>query len=163
MPWSPWGWGPLLATSAACKALEIRKEVEKIFLAPTYSFFFRGNPRGGGGGGGVQKNRKIFFRTPKPEISSTLTHLFGFGRCKEDIFKVTIDVSADMGGICVSGHKDPLSVPATVQRPPWPLISGQKCYITPAFSGVPNKGDNIKAQKSNKNQKKFLLCRTSYL
>ena len=25
--------------------------------------------------------------------------------------------------------------------------SGRKCYITPAFSGIPNKGDRIKAQK----------------
>ena len=70
---------------------------------------------------------------------------------------MTIDVSADMGGICVSRHKDPRSVPAAVQRPPWPLIrrpkSGQKCYITRAFWGVPNKGDKIKAQKSNKKQK----------
>ena len=72
------------------------------------------------------------------------------------IFKVTIDVSADMRGICVSGHKDPRSVLVAVQRPPWPLIgrpkSGRKCYITAAFSGVPNEGDEIKAQKSNKNK-----------
>ena len=27
---------------------------------------------------------------------------------------------------------------------------GRKSYITPAFSGVPNKGDNIKAQKQKK-------------
>ena len=27
--------------------------------------------------------------------------------------------------------------------------SGRKCYIARAFSGVPNKGDTIKAQKKN--------------
>ena len=27
--------------------------------------------------------------------------------------------------------------------------SGRKCYITPTFSGVPNKGDKIKEQKKN--------------
>ena len=31
--------------------------------------------------------------------------------------------------------------------------SGRKCYITPAFSGIPNKGDQIKAKKNKKKQK----------
>ena len=31
--------------------------------------------------------------------------------------------------------------------------SGWKCYITPAFSGIPNKGDKVKAKKSQKKQK----------
>ena len=53
--------------------------VEKKVLVPAYSCFF--------GGGGSKKMHKICFRTPKPEISSTLPHLFGFGRCKEDIFQ----------------------------------------------------------------------------
>ena len=32
----------------------------------------------------------------------------------------------------------------------WGPTSGRKCYITPAFSGIPNKGDNIKATKKTK-------------
>ena len=43
--------------------------------------FFRG------GGGTKKKLREILFWTPKAEIFSTLPHLFGFGRCKEDIFE----------------------------------------------------------------------------
>ena len=39
------------------------------------------------GWGTKKKSREIFFHTPKPEISSTLPHLFGFGRCKEDMFQ----------------------------------------------------------------------------
>ena len=38
-------------------------------------------------GGEYKKNLHKIFSTPKPEISSTLPHLFGFGRCKEDIFQ----------------------------------------------------------------------------
>ena len=49
------------------------------------AFFSGGTPRGGGG---TEKNsRENFFQAPKTEISSTLPHLFGFGRCKEDIFQ----------------------------------------------------------------------------
>ena len=71
------------------------------------SFLGRGYRRRGGGG--TKKFARNFFPQffsgpEKPEISSTLPHLFGFGRV---FFKVTIDVSADMGGICVSQHKDP--------------------------------------------------------
>ena len=70
----------------------------KKFLVPAYSYFFVGYPQRRGGGVATKKNsREIFLRAPKPEISSTLPHLFGFGRCKEDIFKVTINVSSDMG------------------------------------------------------------------
>ena len=29
---------------------------------------------------------------------------------------------------------------------------GRKCYVTPTFSGIPNKGDKIKAQKKQKKQ-----------
>ena len=36
--------------------------------------------------------------------------------------------------------------------------SGRKCYITLAFSGIPNKGDNIKAQ--GKTKKIFILFLT---
>ena len=62
--------------------------------------FFRGlSPEGEGG---TKKNwRENFFGTPKPEIFLSLPHVFGFGRCKEGIFKVTMDISTDMGGICV--------------------------------------------------------------
>ena len=46
-----------------------------------------------------------------------------------------------------------------------PLIgrpkSGRKCYITPAFSGVPNKGDKIGAQKRPKKPKHFHCVTTS--
>ena len=31
--------------------------------------------------------------------------------------------------------------------------SGWKCYITPAFSGIPNKGDKVKAKKKSKKTK----------
>ena len=31
--------------------------------------------------------------------------------------------------------------------------SGRKCYITPAFSGIPNKGDKVKAKKKQKKTK----------
>ena len=120
--------------------------------------FFRGVPLEEGGVGYKKNSREIFLEAPKPEISSTLPTSLGLEGTRRIFFKVTIDVSANMGGICVSGHKVPRSVPAAVQRPPWPLIgrpkSGRKCYITPAFWGVPDKGDKIKAQKSNKKQQK---------
>ena len=84
--------------------------------------------------------------------------------------KVTIDVSAGMGGICVSRHKDPRCVPAAVQRPPWPLIgrpkSGRNCYKTPTFrGGSPTKGTRSKHQKKATKgiNKKFPLCPTSYV
>ena len=32
--------------------------------------------------------------------------------------------------------------------------SGRKCYITSAFSGIPNKGDKVKAKKRQKNKNK---------
>ena len=31
--------------------------------------------------------------------------------------------------------------------------SGQKCYITPTFSGIPNKEDKVKAKKKKQNNK----------
>ena len=39
---------------------------------------------------------------------------------------------------------------ATSPLPSGGPTSGRKCYVTPAFSGIPNKGDKIKAQKKNK-------------
>ena len=39
------------------------------------------------GGYEKQNSRKNLFRAPKPEISLTLPHVFGFGRCKEGIFQ----------------------------------------------------------------------------
>ena len=83
--------------------------------------------------GGVRKKiRAKFLSGPQklkcPQLYPTS---FGLEGARRIFFKVSIDVSADMGGICVSGHKGPRSVPATVQRPPWPLIdrprSGRKC------------------------------------
>ena len=47
--------------------------------------FFRGVPPEGGGG--TKKKFAKFFRTPKPGISLSLPHVFGFGRCKEGIFQ----------------------------------------------------------------------------
>ena len=35
----------------------------------------------------------------------------------------------------------------------WGATSGLKCYVNPAFSGIPNKGDKIKALKKQKKQK----------
>ena len=32
-------------------------------------------------------------------------------------------------------------------------IGGWKCYITPAFLGIPNKGDKVKRKKRQKKQK----------
>ena len=36
----------------------------------------------------------------------------------------------------------------------WGATSGRKCYRTPAFSGIPNKGDNIKAHGKTKGRKR---------
>ena len=48
--------------------------------------FFRGVPPEGEGG--TKKNsRENFSRTPKPEVSLSLPHVFGFRRCKEGIFQ----------------------------------------------------------------------------
>ena len=78
-------------------------------------------------GGGTKKNCMKFFSRPLnlnfPQLYPTSLDSEGGGRI---FFKVTIDVSADMGGICVSGQKDPRSVSAAVQRQPWPLISRPK-------------------------------------
>ena len=128
---------------------------QKKILGTGVSSFFRGVPPKEGG---VQKNsHERFSGPPKPEISSNLPHLLDLEGARRKFIKVTIDVSTDMGEFCVLGHKHPESIPAAVQRPPWPLIgrpkSGQKCHITPAFSGVPNKENKIKAQKSNKKPK----------
>ena len=113
----------------------------------------------GGGGGGARKNfrAKIFSGPQNLKFPQLYPASLGLEGARRIFFKVTIDVSAHMASICALGHKDPRFVPALVQRPPWPLIgrpkSGRKGYITPAFSGVPKKGDKIKAQKSIKNQK----------
>ena len=32
--------------------------------------------------------------------------------------------------------------------------SGRKCCVTPAFSGIPNKGDKMEAKKNKKNKTK---------
>ena len=78
--------------------------IEKKSLVPAYSFFIGGTP-GGGGGGGRKKFARNFFLVMKfPQLYPTSLGLEGARRI---FFKVTIDVSADMGGICVSGHKDP--------------------------------------------------------
>ena len=71
-------------------------------MVPVCSFFFGGYPRRGGGD--EKKFAKFFSRpqTLKFPLYPTSLGLEGARR----IFKVTIDVSADMGGICVSGHKD---------------------------------------------------------
>ena len=115
--------------------------------------FFRGVPPEGRGGGYGKKSREIFFRTPKPEIPQLYPISLGLEGARRIFFKVTIDVSADMGGSCVLGHKDARSVPA-VQRRPWPLIgkpkSGRKCYITLHSRGSPTKGTSTKAQKHKK-------------
>ena len=37
--------------------------------------------------------------------------------------------------------------------------SGQKCYITPAFSGIPNKEDKVKAQKQKSKKNKTKISR----
>ena len=148
-----------------CSFAQSQGGVEKNSWYLRTAFFFAGYPRRRGGGG-TKKNLRQIFSGPQnlkfPQLYPTSLGLEGARRI---FFKVTIDVSADMGGICVSGHKDLRSVLAAVQRPPWPLIgrpkSGRKCYITPVFSGVPNKGDKIKATKTK--SKKFPLCPTSYL
>ena len=121
------------------------------------AFFFGGYLRRRWGGGVRKKFTKIFSGPQNLNFPQLYPTSLGLEGARRIIFKLTIDVSANMGGICVSGHKDPRSVLTAVQRPPWPLMgrpkNGRKCYITPAFSGVPNKGDKIKAQKSNKTQK----------
>ena len=69
-------------------------------------FFFGRYPRRRGGG--AEKIRMKSFSGPQnlkfPQLYLTSLGLEGARRI---FFKVTIDVSADMGGICVSGHKDP--------------------------------------------------------
>ena len=81
----------------------------KKFLLPAHSFFFRGVfPRGGGG---LRKKnlRENFFRTPKPEISLTLPHLFGFGRCKEGIFQGNHGYFSRYGWyLCLRAQRPPI-------------------------------------------------------
>ena len=60
--------------------------VEKISWYRRTAYFSGGIP-GGGGGRYKEKVRAKFFLDPIPEICSTLPHLFGFGRCKEDSFQ----------------------------------------------------------------------------
>ena len=127
--------------------------VKKVPGTGVQLFFFSGNTPGGEGG--YKKIHAKFVSGPqKLKFSQLYPTSLGLEGARRIFFKTTIDVSANMGGICVSGHKDPRSLPAAV---PWPLISGpksgRKCYITRAFSRLPNKGNKIKAQKSNKNQK----------
>ena len=81
--------------------------------------FFLGSPKGRGGGGATRKIRAKFFRDPKklkfPQVSSMRLRLEGARRV---FFKVTMHISADMGGICVNlyngqnGYQLPLSFSA---------------------------------------------------
>ena len=75
----PWMWSPGTLCGQG-------GGVQIKFPVLAYSFFFSGGTPGKGGG--YEKNsREKFFQTPKPEISLTLPHVFGFGRCKEGIFQ----------------------------------------------------------------------------
>ena len=46
------------------------------------------------------------------ENALALSSSLGLEGARKIYFKVTFDVSADVGGICVPGHKGPWSIPA---------------------------------------------------
>ena len=96
----------------------------KNFLVPAHSLFFGGGPPEEGGEGPGKNLHQIFFRTPKPEICSTLPHLFRFGRCKEAIFQGNHWCFNGYGWYLCFRAQRPRFVPAAVQRPPWPLMVG---------------------------------------
>ena len=63
----------------------------------------------GKGGGGMKKNsRKIFSRPQNLKFPQLYPTSLGLEGARRIFFNVTIDVSANMGGSCVSGHKRPL-------------------------------------------------------
>ena len=77
-------------------------------LVPAYSFFLGGIPAGGGG---YKKNlRKKNFGPQNLKLPQLCPTSLGLEGARRIFFKVTIDVLADMGGICVSRHKEPLRV-----------------------------------------------------
>ena len=127
--------------------------------------FFGGVTPGGGGGYGNKirtKNYTVPQNMKFPQLH--LTYL-GWEGARRIFFKVTIDVSADMGGICVSEHKDPWFVPAAVptlapkrQAQEWVEMLHNPCIL----GGPQQTGQNQRTKKARKT-KTFPLCHTSCL
>ena len=82
------------------------------------AFFFLGLPLEEGGGGDKRICVKFFSGPQTLKFPQLYPTSLGLEGARGIFFKANIDVSADMGGICVSSHKDPRSVPAAVQHPP---------------------------------------------
>ena len=96
-----------------------------------------------------KKFARNFFPDPENlKFSQLYTASLGLEGARRIFFKVTIDVSADMGGICVSRHKGYSTMASCRLAQKW-----AEMLHNPYILRVPNKGDKIKAQKSNKNQK----------
>ena len=116
---------------------------------PAYSFFFGGVPPEGGGGGGRKKNsRENFFRTPKPEISLSLPHVFGFGRCKEGIFQGNHGYFSRYGWyLCLRAQRPSVCSSCSAAPHPGLLLAGKSPQIRQyTLSGAKNRTSSIEGQ-----------------
>ena len=121
---------------------------EKKFLVPAYSFFFGGYPRRGRG---VRKknSHEFFFRTPKPEISLSLPHVFGFGRCKEGIFQGNHGYFSRYGWhLCLRAQRPPVCSGCSAAPHPGFLSAGKSPQIRQyTLSGARNRTSSIEGQE----------------
>ena len=110
--------------------------------------FFRGVPPEGEGG--TKKNsRKNFFRTPKSEISLSLPHVFGFGRCKEGIFQSNHAYFSRYGWcLCLRAQRPPVCSGCNAAPHPGLLSAGKSPQIRQyTLSGARNRTSSIEGQR----------------
>ena len=92
--------------------------------------FFSGCTPGGGGEYGKKNSREKFFRTPKPEISLSLPHVFGFGRCKEGIFQSNHGYFSRYGWcLCLRAQRPPVCSGCSAVPHPGLLSAGKSPQI----------------------------------
>ena len=111
--------------------------------------FFGAYPQRGRGGGYGKKNwGENFLRTPKREISLSLPHVFGFGRCREGIFQGNHGYFSRYGWyFCFRAERPPVCSGYSAATHPCLLLEGKSPQIrqyTP--SGARNRTSNIEGQ-----------------
>ena len=89
-----------------------------------------------------------FFRTPKPEISLSLPHVFGFGRCKEGIFQGNHGYFSRYGWyLCLRAQRPAVCSGCSAAPHRGLLSAGKSSHIRQsALSGARNRTTSIERQ-----------------
>ena len=101
-----------------------------------------------GGGGYGKKIAQKFFPTPKRDISLSLRHVFGFGRCKEGIFQSNHGYfSQDGCYLCLRAQRPPVCSGCSVAPHLGLLSAGKSPQIRQyTLSGARNRTSSIEGQ-----------------